>query len=330
MRVTRGRTLIVGAALAGLGTVLMLSFQLLRPAEGYRRVIADYLQAYPNHVDQINPGTEFVADFYGLKWEGNTTNFIDAHVILYGAYEKHILYFLRDTVRAMGHEQTIFWDVGAHAGQHSLFMSQHAWRVHAFEPNPLILKRLHRAISTNGVSNVVVHEVGLGAEGSTIEFYDTPEVHHADHTTGSFVEGFHPHNSTQTKTRLPIVSSDEYMGDIGFREVHLIKIDVEGYEKEVLEGMRRTLESNRPVVEMELTIIPGQDRMFTSWEELASAFPAGYEFMMFQTYDRRVGSYELDTLRVDFGRDDQLQLVAFPAEESASLPRSSFGDRDEE
>ena len=59
---------------------------------------------------------------------------VDNDIFYYGAYEKHILYFLRDVMRTVYGNRGTFVDVGANTGQHSLFVSRFASEVHAFEP----------------------------------------------------------------------------------------------------------------------------------------------------------------------------------------------------
>ena len=206
-------------------------------------------------------------------------------MVYYGAYEKHVLYLLRNVIEVMNYEQPVFWDVGANTDQHSLFMSECVSQVHAFEPYPRILARLHASISENSLSNIAVHEVGLGCEQSVVQFYEPPE---GNLGTGSFVENFRSCNSVQP-IPLPIVRADDYMRERGVPEVDVIKIDVEGYEWAVLDGMKDTLEMSRPVVEMELSVSPGKDHLFSDLSELAVVFPSNYKFLMFHTFDRRTG-----------------------------------------
>jgi hypothetical protein len=77
---------------------------------------------------------DFVADINGARYEGNTGNYIDRHILFYGAFEKPILYFLRDTMKSVYSNQGTLLDIGANTGQHSLFVSRYAKEIHAFEP----------------------------------------------------------------------------------------------------------------------------------------------------------------------------------------------------
>ena len=77
-------------------------------------------------------GTEFETNFFGLTYRGKLNAFIDWSVFFYGAYEKEILFLMRDLVKDK--QNQIFIDVGAYVGHHSLFMSKFCSEVHAFEP----------------------------------------------------------------------------------------------------------------------------------------------------------------------------------------------------
>ena len=68
------------------------------------------------------PDAPFTRDFFGLCYEGNLNNSIEFNIFYYGAYEKPLLFFLREALLSLPEESRIFCDVGANVGQHSLFM----------------------------------------------------------------------------------------------------------------------------------------------------------------------------------------------------------------
>ena len=121
----------------------------------------------------VNPdtveGKEFETDFFGLKYQGNLNTFIDWSVYFYGAYEKGILFLLRDLVKEK--QNPIFIDAGANVGQHSLFMSKYCHEIHAFEPYDKVKDILMSKLLINNCSNIVVHNVGLGETNDFIDFY---------------------------------------------------------------------------------------------------------------------------------------------------------------
>ena len=213
---------------------------------------------------------DFEADFFGYVYEGNTGNLIDMQVFAFGAYEKPILFALRDAlkVKAKG-EGGVAVDVGANVGHHSMFLSLHAETVHAIEPFPPVLERLRGALETNGITNVVVHPVGYSSEAGTLPFHPPPEDNHG---SGSFsAEHLDANRPVQ---QLPLVRGDDDLQ--GIARVDLIKMDIEGYERFGFQGLEATMKRDRPVVVFELNV--HTDGGFRSRDELEGTFPEGYRF----------------------------------------------------
>src|SRR5262249_8282493 len=116
----------------------------------------------------------FTIEVYGYKYQGFSGNFIDDRILAYGAYEKDVLFFMRDFIEAKNNPDSTFIDVGGNTGQHSLFMSRFVKHVHAFDPFPPVAERFRRMIELNGFSNIVLHEVGLGTEDASVPFFIPP------------------------------------------------------------------------------------------------------------------------------------------------------------
>jgi hypothetical protein len=123
---------------------------------------------------------------------------------------------------------------------------------------------------------------------------------------------------------------DKYLEEKALQEICLLKIDVEGFEKNVLEGLRDTLEKSRPVIVVEVTY--GNTLSFACLDELRAALPADY--VLFRLNNRKAdgskarrrgakaklsGNYELisfDEWRIS-GQDD---VIACPKEKLEQLP----------
>jgi len=219
----------------------------------------------------VNPdtveGKEFETDFFGLKYQGNLNTFIDWSVYFYGAYEKDILYLMRDIVNEK--QNSIFYEVGANVGHHSLFMSKFCREVHSFEPYDRAKDILMSKLLYNKCSNVIVHNVGLGARSEFLDFY-APASRNIG--TGSFMAE-HAEDNNIKLGKLEIVEGDLYISSLNLKRVDLIKIDVEGFEKYVLLGLRDTLEKYRPFVVMEYSRVT---RNNLTIQELREILPSGY------------------------------------------------------
>jgi len=265
---------------------------------------------------------EFETDFYGLRYHGDSTNYIDAHVLYYGAFEKPILSWMQDAAHALKRDDLVFLDVGANMGHHTLFASRFAGQVHAFEPYPPVLEKLRQAIDRNHLANVTIHPIGLGAAAEMLEFFNPPSDNNG---VGSFVRSFQ--DRSPSKSYLQIVVGDDYLAEHSIASVDMIKIDVEGYEKNVLKGLQRTLAQDRPVVILEVTAKRGADYLFQSMEEFRGSFPDFYEFAELTYPEQRVGfrdgHYKLVPFKPTFDGDTQYNVIAYPKDLSASIPRDN-------
>ena len=260
---------------------------------------------------------DFVAEIDGIKYEGNTGNYTDNHIYFNGAFDKHILFLMRDLLQSVYKGQGNFIDIGANTGQQSLVLSRYAREVHAFEPWEPVLKRFRRMVDINGVKNIAIHAYGLGNENSKKPFFKPGDKNLG---TGSFVEGFKPQNSYEGE--LEIRQGDDAFGTEKITAVSLIKMDIEGYEKLGLQGLRRTLAAHRPIIVFELTVDPKSQVSIKSKEELTALFPERYEFLVFgEKSDRATGAYVLEPIEgnVRFDQFEQYDLVAYPAERKNSV-----------
>lgn len=216
------------------------------------------------HWSRIKP-YQFECDFYGTRYRGDLSHHIDWHVYFFGAYENCELKLLEQISKR---RSGIALDIGANVGHHSLFLSQQFQHVHAFEPFDVVRTHLHQKLDINQIENVTVHPVGLGASNDQLPFYAPPE---RNDGLGSFV----PTDSNGSCKTLQVVHGDSYLQEKGISTVDVIKIDIEGFEKYALTGLRRILVANRPIVLMEYG--PETQNSFVDESELMSLCPENYE-----------------------------------------------------
>ncbi len=261
---------------------------------------------------------DFVADIDGIQYEGNSGNYLDSAIFFHGAYEKPNLFLLRDLMRSLYANQGTFIDIGANTGQHSLFLSRYSKEVHAFEPWEPVLKRFRRMVELNAIKNITIHPYGLGNENSKKPFFRPPQLNLG---TGSFVEGFRSDNTPEGE--LEIQKGDDAFEKTRITSVSVIKMDIEGYEKLALLGLRQTLTRHRPIVMFELTTNRESPVSIKSKQDLIALFPEKYEFLVIsEKSDPESGAYFLDPIDgiVRFDQNEQHDLVAYPIERKNSVP----------
>lgn len=283
-----------------------------QPEEGYGPALGKWLY---QPVCEVPPGRDFGVEYYGLLYRGNTSNLLDKRVLCLGAWEKHILQFLGQTaeaLRASGGE-LVFVDVGANTGLHSLYMSRYTSEIHAFEPYPPVIEKLQANVTQNQLDHVRIHEVGLGDHTQKLPF-SAPEK--SNQGTGSFV-------NAAGSLELEIVVGDDYFPAHSIDQVDILKIDVEGFEKPVLNGLKVTISKHRPVIVAEIRVEAGQQHLFTSLAELEATLPEDYRLFSFAAWDATNGFYQLGGLEIDFSTEGwQWDTVAAPEELVELLPRN--------
>ncbi|MEX0617530.1 MAG: FkbM family methyltransferase [Pseudohongiellaceae bacterium] len=277
------------------------------------------------------PDAPFTTDFFGLRYQGNLRNSIEFNIFHYGAFEKPLLFFLRDNVLATANDQAVFCDIGANIGQHSLFLARHVAQVHAFEPYRPVSDKLRLQIELNHLTNIHIHDVGLSDQAGKLPFYAPTG---RNQGIGSFDAGT-VSKGNKAIGELELVRGDDYFKEQGIQRVDLMKIDVEGFEKPALAGLNETLRRFRPVIVCELSY--GKALSFTSLDELQTALPPDYGLFTFDNRKadgskarrqgakaRRSGQYRLIPFHFTQtqGQDD---IVACPREQQQTLPLSTLG-----
>lgn len=149
--------------------------------------------------------------------------------------------------------QTVY-DVGANIGFFTILCSRLVGpegRVYAFEPIPQNLAALRHNIELNGLRNVVVVERALSSETGTAEMFVSPwSAFHSLNLDGATKR--ENHGAQEGEITVQTVTLDEFVKEPGARAPDLIKIDVEGAELIVVEGMRETLGRVAPLLLCEL------------------------------------------------------------------------------
>lgn len=146
-----------------------------------------------------------------------------------GLHEFHDMAFALHFLRA----GDVFADVGANVGSYTVLASGVAGaHTVAFEPDPGTAERLHRNVQLNGLAGqVCIHVAAVGEKTGLARFSMDRDTENHVVTT-----------DRETSREVPIESLDTAMGE---RIPTFIKIDVEGYEAQVLRGARKVLADSR-------------------------------------------------------------------------------------
>lgn len=159
---------------------------------------------------------------------------LERALFIYGTYEEGTLRIMNHILRDGG----IFIDIGANIG----LMSLHAakilngrGKVLSFEPLSSTYDILLQNIKLNNFGNIEAENIAIGSKNGNVDIFDNIAI-----TRGS--SSLIKPNYTESSNRIPIKRLDEYLEEHRINSnINCIKIDVEGWELEVLKGANTTL-----------------------------------------------------------------------------------------
>jgi len=135
-------------------------------------------------------------------------------------------------------------DIGANIGYTACIFAaaiKPPAKVYAFEPDQVSFTTLSEVIRRKRLgASVEIFQPAVGRVEGTLEFWHNDE-HSADHrvVTPEFKSSALDRSKIST---VPVTSVDSFAALRGLTGISFIKIDVQGYELAVCEGMKRTLE----------------------------------------------------------------------------------------
>jgi len=178
-------------------------------------------------------------------------------ILLNGFYEREIL---RGMCALAPDKSGTVLDVGANMGNHTIYFSREFARVISFEPVPRNCWLLQANLHLNDIRNVTLIQKGLSSERGTLHFRTI-----ATNTNSAVADA--SRGDADHDVSAEIVPGDEALADRSDRIV-LIKVDVEGDEPKVLQGLAKTITTHRPLIFFEALSAPACDESKRVLEEL--------------------------------------------------------------
>jgi len=137
------------------------------------------------------------------------------------------------------------FDVGANVGQFSGLIRSHCdirrMQLHCFEPSADAFARLQEV---NGdVAQITLNRCALGAEPGTATLYSDRPASGLSSLTRRNLE--HVGKEMTLSQEVSVRTVDDYCEENQIDRIHLLKIDVEGHEQDVLTGARRMFAEDR-------------------------------------------------------------------------------------
>lgn len=196
-------------------------------------------------------------------------------------------------------------DIGANIGCTALLFGQSGASVLAFEPSRKTFHYLEQNVHNSGLKNIQLLNIALGSRE-----LDTVVLSYAtSNRSGGFISSHIDAGEGHSQEVVSLKRGDSLLDHTVF---HFIKIDVEGHELEVLEGLQVSIRRNKPIVFLEMNHfclnVFSKITLPTFLSALRSIFPIVYGIDGYNLLDVSIPSNEYTIMyeHINHGRWNNL------------------------
>ena len=143
-------------------------------------------------------------------------------------------------------------DVGGNIGYYTLLESNivgNNGKVIAIEPSPVNFKHLKKNLSIQDAKNVDAYNFAAGDVDGEVNFLVYRE------SNGSFTI---PDGETTDLPgeliKVPAKRMDTFLNELNIEHVDFVRMDVEGYEHHIIEGMKNIIKNSKPMFQIEVHV----------------------------------------------------------------------------
>lgn len=166
---------------------------------------------------------------------------VDAEIFCDGYFEDGILKLIKNN----SNKESVFLDIGANIGQHSFWASHFFKKVYAFEPITPLFEQINKTLLRNDFFNIQVFNYGIGDKKEILPIYSNK--------SNMGASSILINENKEKKQDIKIISLDQEIEKIGIEKVDFIKIDVEGFEHNVLLGIQEIVKKYNPKILIEFS-----------------------------------------------------------------------------
>lgn len=238
--------------------IIFLNYWKLSIGKGYlSRILGKYLGTASYKID-------------GIFLDLNPTSLYDQYLLQGIGLNPHLPSIMEEK---LDHD-TIFLDIGANIGFFSIIAEKKfGAQVFAFEPSPREFKRFKKNLISNDCKRIVSYNCALGNVNDE-SFLQTAD--YSNHGMNRIVPC-----GTKNSVRVKVKKLDSLIKTLDLEKIGLCKIDVEGFELEVLEGMSNIitkLETCKFIVEISPTYLCDNGRKAEDIYKFFEKYEYKYEF----------------------------------------------------
>lgn len=163
-----------------------------------------------------------------------------------GLYEDYIFKYIENNINV---KNTNIIDIGANFGLHTLEFAEMVenGKVYSFEPQRLVYYQLCGNIILNGYDNIYAENIAIGNSKSILK------MENPNYASEETINIGNSHLNAYTENGFNYVNVEK-LDSFNINNVSVIKIDVQGYEPNVLDGSINTIINNKPIIFIEVEL----------------------------------------------------------------------------
>lgn len=207
--------------------------------------------------------------YFENSFEFIPTNDIGKKLFFEGVFEFNEISVCKSLIK----ENDVILDVGGNIGFHSIHFAHYAskGKVYSFEPSPETFELLSR--NCKPYANIQPINIGIGKSEGVAKFH-----YASDHSYSGFKDT--GKKEIINSEELPIMSLDAWTKKQELNRVDFVKIDVEGFEDQVLKGMSEVISAYKPIIFIEIS--PTKNQTANPHEIFNSLLNYGYDAFYIQ------------------------------------------------
>jgi len=164
-----------------------------------------------------------------------------------GSYQKRNF----DFVKKMKKRYKTILDIGAHVGMNTIQYSEIADKIYSFEASPQTFSLLEKNMELYELNDKV--KIFNHPLGSIDDYQVLFKINFGEEGTNKVITKLGKKTNKSLVVELLTKKVDTLVEQNNIKDIEFIKMDVEGYEYEVLSGMLNTLKDNNyPILQLEL------------------------------------------------------------------------------
>lgn len=155
-----------------------------------------------------------------------------------------------------------FLDVGVNIGQTLIKAYTVFDKVNyiGFEPNSVCVNYVQNLVAVNKFKNCTLIPAGISDKTEMLKlnfYYD-----HVNDSTASIIEQFRPEQSIDHSLLVPVFNFSTLTNVLNTSTNGLLKIDVEGAELEVIQGLKEWIDKSQPIILIEVLPVYTKENLF--------------------------------------------------------------------